>query len=99
MTPPRESDFTKSVLAPFWMVRVTHEVGESNMELHVPAGSPYKIPILRNSKDVAAGDVLVRYEEKKVIESALHPLTPCDDEPPHPKAKASPKKRRRTKST
>ena len=101
MTPPRESDFTKSVLAPFWMVRVTHEVDESNMELHVPAGSPYKIPILRNSKDVAAGDVLVRYEEKKVIESALHPLTPCEDEPPTPKAKAkaSPLKRKRTKST
>lgn len=101
MVAPKENDFSKTVLCPFYMVKVCHTEDEANMEYHIPTvGNPYKIPVLRNNKEVAAGDVLIRFEPKKEAEP-LHPLTPCvadDSAGADPKVKASPLKRRRMKS-
>ena len=100
MVAPKGDDFSKAWVSPFFMVKLTHEEDEANMELHVAPGSPFKIPILRNNKEVAAGDVLIRFEPKKEAEP-LHPLTPCvadDSAGADAKVKASPLKRRRVKS-
>ena len=51
MIAPKENDFSKTVLCPFYMVRVCHTESDANMEYHIPvAGNPYKIPVLRRCR-------------------------------------------------
>lgn len=61
---PKGDDFAKASMSPFWLVRVSSEPQTVNMELVTPAGkdNPFKVPILRNSKAIKTGDVLVRLD-------------------------------------
>ena len=54
-----------SSLAPFWMVKTTHEMDEANMA--IVEGSK-NVPIMKNIVDVAAGDSLIRYVDKEEVE-------------------------------
>eukprot|EP00438_Fugacium_kawagutii_P024641 Skav216074 [mRNA] locus=scaffold1111:4020:6433:+ [translate_table: standard] len=84
---PKGDDFSKASMSPFWLVRVSSDPKEVNMELVTPGGkgNPFKLPILRNSKAIKAGDVLVR-------------LAPEASHAPEVEEEASQKKRKTTKS-
>lgn len=69
---PKGDDFSKASMSSFWLVRVSPEPQTVNMELVTPGGkdNPFKVPILRNSKAIKTGDVLVRLAPAAAPESA-----------------------------
>ena len=83
---------TDSSLAPFWMVKTTHEMDEANMAIvEAPRNG---VPIMKNIVDVAAGDSLIRYVEKEEVE-----VEPLVDVTVASQPDGSEPKRRRTGKT
>ena len=80
-----------SSLAPFWMVKTTHEMDEANMA--IVEGSK-NVPIMKNIVDVAAGDSLIRYVDKEEVE-----VEPLVDVTVASQPDGSEPKRRRTTKT
>ena len=87
-----------SSLAPFWMVKTTHQMDEANMAIvEGPKNGP-GVPFMKNIADVAAGDSLIRYVEKEEVE--FEPLVDVEVNPnPEADGSAAPIKRRRTGKT
>ena len=61
----------EGTLSPFWMVGKTHEESEANCKLEPEfgAGDPnphLKVPVLVNTRDLEAGEILLVYEPKAV---------------------------------
>ena len=87
-----------SSLAPFWMVKTTHQMDEANMAIvEGPKNGP-GVPFMKNIADVAAGDSLIRYVEKEEVE--VEPLVDVEvNANPEADGSAAPIKRRRTGKT
>ena len=69
----------ESSLAPFWMVRTTNQMEEANMAImEGKNGTPFMI--MKNVKQVSAGDSLLRFEE--VQREVPEPLVEVEPIPP-----------------
>ena len=86
---------TDSSLAPFWMVKTTHEMDEANMAIVEGPKTGHGVPIMKNIVDVAAGDSLIRYVDKEEVE--VEPLVDVTVAS-QPADGAAPKRRRTAKT-
>ena len=71
-------------ISPFWLIRTTAKLSDANMELsHVFEASDenhtLKIPVLKNSRDLSEGEVLMRFVERRAFEP--EPLVPVSGDP------------------
>lgn len=70
--PTADGDWGKAVVEPFFCVRSEHKPEQANMEIFTPAGSG--IPLMRNTRAIQAGEMLVKYEPKRM--PTIEPLVP-----------------------
>ena len=64
------------------LVRTSHKEEDANMELSCVFGATdgnkqLKIPVLKNSKDLSEGEVLIRFVKRRAVEP--EPLVPVPD--------------------
>lgn len=71
---PKDDDFEKSFLSPFWLVRVTNKKEDANMEMAKGPEGFKHIPVLKNKEKLKANTILMRYVPKKVDDTVLEPL-------------------------
>lgn len=79
--PDKDQNFDKAFLQPFWSVRVTHDPDKANVSIEPQldlstTNQNFTIPVMRNIKEVAANDVLLRYVQKDKPEVQVEPLVP-----------------------
>lgn len=86
------------VVVPWWYVKSTNDTEKANMEI-ISALDPHdpnknlKVPLMKNSKPLEIGDVLMRYEQKtEEIPEELVPMPAAGSA--NPKSGPAPKKRR-----
>lgn len=79
--PDKDGSFDKAFLQPFWSVRVTHDPEKANVVIEplidlATDNSSLRIPVIRNTKEVEAEDVLLRCVQKDKPQVQLEPLVP-----------------------
>ena len=79
--PDKDQNFDKAFLQPFWSVRATHDPDKANVSIEpqfdLATNNPnFTIPVMRNIKELAANDVLLRYVQKDKPEVQVEPLVP-----------------------
>ena len=79
--PDKDQNFDNAFLQPFWSVRVTHDPDKANVSIQpqldlATDNSNFTIPVMRNIKELAANDVLLRYVQKDKPEVQVEPLVP-----------------------
>ena len=77
----KDQNFDNAFLQPFWSVRVTHDPDKANVSIQpqldlATDNSNFTIPVMRNIKELAANDVLLRYVQKDKPEVQVEPLVP-----------------------
>ena len=60
----------KGIVVPFWYVKTTADNEKANMEVvgEIESGRAnrgFKVPLMKNHKDLEEGDILMKYEEGK----------------------------------
>ncbi len=71
---PKDDDFEKSFLSPFWIVRVTNKKEDANMKIGKGPEGFKHIPVLKNKAAITPNTILMRYAPKKVDDTVLEPL-------------------------
>ena len=79
--PDKDGNYEDCFLPPFWGVRTTHDIEKANVEWHNvmdegKANSNLKITLLKNTKEIAEKETLLRYVSKKERVEELDELVP-----------------------
>ena len=93
----------KGIVVPFWYVKTTADNEKANMEVvgEIESGRAnrgFKVPLMKNHKDLEEGDILMKYEEgKQETPEELVPVPPAPAQSAGP-AEQPAKKRKTGKS-
>lgn len=79
--PDKDGSLDHSFIQPFWLIRSTHHQEKANMELVGSLNEDYDnsglaVPLFKNIKVIADGDVLLRYAPKEEKKEDLDDLVP-----------------------
>ena len=85
-------DDARGAVCPFFMVQLTQQQDDANMEMATQVNNGVAVPVMRNSIAICAGDELRLYRAKTEPVRELAPIHKIDEPAPKPSKRARTKR-------